>query len=128
MSMIIRPISLSPSVLEAVLDIDGQIIRYSHGYQEPVKINWPGPKGGIYTRLTFKTQDGQVETVSFDGPWALFRMYDAGNPAQLSSNSRQLTMAMGQVKGFFIVELNSTMKDYPLWSRALKQFSCPGNI
>ncbi|GAA0325122.1 type VI secretion system membrane subunit TssM [Morganella psychrotolerans] len=128
MSMIIRPVSLSPSILEAVLDIDGQIIRYSHGYQEPVKINWPGPKGGIYVRLTFKTQDGRVETVSFDGPWALFRMYDAGNPVQLSSNSRQLTIAMSAVKGFFIVELNSTMKDYPLWSRALKQFSCPGNI
>lgn len=66
-----------------------------------------------------------METVSFDGPWALFRMYDAGNPVQLSSNSRQLTIAMSAVKGFFIVELNSTMKDYPLWSRALKQFSCP---
>lgn len=44
--MIIRPISLTPSILEAVLDVDGQIINYSHGSNQPVKVDWPGPKGG----------------------------------------------------------------------------------
>ncbi|RDK86817.1 type VI secretion system membrane subunit TssM [Enterobacillus tribolii] len=128
MSMIIRPVSLTPSILEAVLDVDGQIISYSHGYSQPVHVTWPGPKGGVYIRLMFKTQDGRMETVSFDGPWAIFRMYDASNPARLSSNSRELTIAMNSVNGFFKVELSSTMKDYPLWSRALSQFSCPGSL
>ncbi|KFB99027.1 hypothetical protein GTGU_04354 [Trabulsiella guamensis ATCC 49490] len=128
MSMIIRPISLTPSIMEAVLDIDGQVIPYSHGFSQPVRVNWPGPKGGVYIRLTFKTQDGRTEAVSFDGPWAIFRMYDASNPVQLSGNSRELTIAMNSVNGFFKIELSSTMKDYPLWSRALSQFSCPGSI
>ncbi len=128
MSMIIRPISLSPNILEAVLDVDGQILSYSHGYSQPMRVEWPGPKGGVYIRLTFKTQDGKVEKVSFDGPWAVFRMYDASNPERLGSNSRELTMAMNSISGFFKVELSSTMKDYPLWSRALSQFSCPNNL
>ncbi len=128
MSMIIRPISLSPSILEAVLDVDGQVLSYSHGYSQPMRVDWPGPKGGVYIRLTFKTQSGKVETVSFDGPWAIFRMYDASNPVRLGSNSRELTIAMNSISGFFKVELSSTMKDYPLWSRALSQFSCPRNL
>lgn len=128
MSMIIRPISLSPSILEAVLDVDGQVLTYSHGYSQPMRVDWPGPKGGVYIRLTFKTQSGKVETVSFDGPWAIFRMYDASNPVRLGSNSRELTIAMNAIGGFFKVELSSTMKDYPLWSRALSQFSCPKNL
>ncbi|MHA7847784.1 type VI secretion system membrane subunit TssM [Serratia sp. D1N4] len=128
MSMIIRPISLSPTILEAVLDVDGQVLTYSHGYSQPMRVDWPGPKGGVYIRLTFKTQNGKVETVSFDGPWAIFRMYDASNPVRLSSNSRELTIAMNAISGFFKVELSSTMKDYPLWSQALSQFSCPKNL
>lgn len=128
MSMIIRPISLSPSILEAVLDVDGQVLSYSHGYSQPMRFDWPGPKGGVYIRLTFKTQSGSVETVSFDGPWAIFRMYDASNPVKLTSNSRELTIAMNSISGLFKVELSSTMKDYPLWSRALSQFSCPKNL
>lgn len=128
MSMIIRPISLSPNILEAVLDVDGQVLSYSHGYSQPMRVDWPGPKGGVYIRLTFKTQSGKIETVSFDGPWAIFRMYDASNPVKLNSNSRELTIAMNAISGFFKVELSSTMKDYPLWSQALSQFSCPKNL
>jgi type VI secretion system protein ImpL len=128
MSMIIRPISLTPSILEAVLDVDGQILTYSHGSSQPMRFEWPGPKGGVYIRLTFKTREGNVETVSFNGPWAIFRMYDASNAVPLGPNSRELTMAMNNISGFFNVELSSTMKDYPLWSKALTQFSCPKNL
>lgn len=127
-SMIIRPISLSSSILEAVLDIDGQTISYSHGSTQPTRMEWPGPRGGVYVRLTFNTADGKTETVSFDGPWALFRLYDASNPSAISSKTRELTMAMASINGIFKVELGATMNDYPLWSSALHQFSCPDTL
>ncbi|MBH2873070.1 type VI secretion protein, partial [Serratia marcescens] len=58
-------------------------------------------------------------------PWALFRMFDASNPVPLSSDRRELTMSMSSVVGVLKLELRSTMKDFPLWSRALRGFSCP---
>lgn len=125
LSMIIHPLSLSSTIAEAVLNIDGQQIVYSHGDTQPVHINWPGPKGGVYVTLTLKTQDGRAETTRFEGPWAIFRFYDASNPVVLSGNRRELTMAISNIAGFFRAELSSTMKDYPLWSRALNHFSCP---
>lgn len=124
-SMYLRPVSLSPNIMEAVLDIDGQVIRYSHGSSQPVNISWPGKNGGAYVRLSFKDMNGRMETVSFNGPWALFRLYDNSNPIAIGSDRRELTMAISSIEGAFKIELQSTVKDFPLWSKALRQFSCP---
>lgn len=124
-SMFIRPLSLTPTITEATLDIDGQVITYSHGATQPTRVNWPGPKGGSYVRLTFRTGTGQIQVANFDGPWALFRMFDASNPVPLATDRRELTMSMSSIVGVLKLELRSTMKDFPLWSRALRGFSCP---
>lgn len=124
-SMFIRPLSLTPTITEATLDIDGQVISYSHGRTQPVRVDWPGPKGGSYVRLTFRTGTGQIQVASFDGPWSLFRMFDASNPVALAGDRRELTMSMSSVVGVLKLELRSTMKDFPLWSKALRGFSCP---
>jgi len=127
-SMFLRPLSLTPTITEAVLDIDGQLVSYSHGYQESVRVDWPGPKGGSYVRLSFKTASGATQTLSFDGPWAIFRLYDASNSQPMGADRRELTLAMPSVAGILKMELRATMKDFPLWSRALKNFSCPKAI
>ncbi len=123
-SMFVQPVSLTPDIVEAVLDIDGQIIRYSHGVTQPVNINWPGKNGGAYVRLSFKDARGRIETINFNGPWALFHLYDKSNPVSVGNDRRELTMAISSLSGYFKLELLSTMKDFPLWSRALSQFSC----
>ncbi|WP_241492045.1 type VI secretion system membrane subunit TssM [Pseudomonas sp. TTU2014-080ASC] len=127
-SMFVRPLSLTPTITEAILDIDGQVITYSHGFIQPTRVEWPGPKGGSYVRLTFKTGTGQVQVANFDGPWALFRMFDASNPVAIDGDRRELTASMSSVVGVLKLELRSTMKDFPLWSRGLKGFSCPKAI
>ncbi len=124
-SMFLRPLSLSPNIMEAVLDIDGQIIRYSHGSTQPVRIQWPGKNGGAYVRLSFKDANGKIESVNFNGPWALFHLYDKSNPLIIDRDRRELTMGISSISGLFKLEIRSTMKDFPLWSRALGQFSCP---
>lgn len=123
-SMFVQPVSLSPNIVEAVLDIDGQIIRYSHGATQPVNITWPGKNGGAYVRLSYKDINGRIETISFNGPWALFHLYDKSNPVPIGNDRRELTMGISTISGYFKLELLSTMKDFPLWSQALSRFSC----
>lgn len=67
-SMFIRPLSLTPTITEATTDIDGQVINYSHGFSQPTRIDWPGPKGGSYVRLTFRTGTGQIQSPVSTGP------------------------------------------------------------
>lgn len=124
-SLYLRPLTLSPNIMEAELDIDGQVIRYSHGSTQPVNVQWPGKNGGAYVRLSFKDLNGRVESVNFNGPWALFHLYDKSNPVSIDRDRKELTMGISSMSGLFKMELRSTTNDFPLWSRALSQFSCP---
>lgn len=124
-SMFLRPLSMSPNIMEAELDIDGQVLRYSHGSMQPVSVQWPGKNGGAYVRLSFKDLNGRIESINFNGPWALFHLYDQSNPLAVGRDRHELTMGLSSINGLFKLELRSTMSDFPLWSRALRQFSCP---
>ncbi|MEW5561973.1 type VI secretion system membrane subunit TssM [Enterobacter asburiae] len=124
-SLYLRPLSLSPNIMEVELDIDGQVIRYSHGSAPPMNVQWPGKNGGAYVRLSFKDANGRIESTSLNGPWALFRLYDMSSPQAVDRDRQELTMRMQNISGAFRVELRSTLNDFPLWSRALKRFSCP---
>ncbi|MHC9060935.1 type VI secretion system membrane subunit TssM [Pantoea sp. y20] len=125
-ALYLRPLSLSPNIVEAVLDIDGQVIRYSHGNMQPINVLWPGKNGGAYVRLSFKDVNGRIESVNFNGPWALFRLYDMSNPVPLDRDRQELTMGISSMNGLFKMELRSTLNDFPLWSKALRHFPCPG--
>ena len=122
-SFVVRPVEMDPSIMEAVLDIDGQLLRYSHGVPQSIKVDWPGPRGGSHARLTLKMLAGQVEGVSFDGPWALFRMYDGASPSSISADRKLLNFRIPG--GTFSLEIQSTSADSALWSNTLSKFNCP---
>lgn len=124
-SMFVYPVSLSNSVLEATLDIDGQEISYSHGYAIPTRVEWPGPAKGSYVRLSLKKANGDFETFNFTGPWALFHLYDQSKIYVKNNNSRELRIENKNTKDSFVFEIRSTMNEFPLWSKSLRQFSCP---
>lgn len=125
-SLFLLPLSLSTTVAEVILDIDGQIVNYSHGSATPYKLEWPGPKKGSYVRVTFKMASGHLETINYEGPWALFRFYDASHVRRQKTDRREMTFHLPAIDGLFRYEIRSTMLDFPLWSQALTRFSCPG--
>jgi|GEM_PF-1734652 len=121
--MMVRPLALDAKVLEAVLDIDGQVITYAHGMGTPISIQWPGPQRGVSAKLTMRGVDGSEDTLVFDGPWALFRLYDAGHAGPLVNDTRELRLATRV--GAFTVQLRAATRDFPLWLTALSRFQCP---
>ena len=86
MKLDIKPIALDASISQLVLDIDGQVVKYSHGPQVSVPVQWPGPKGSSQVRLyATLAGGGNTPSQSFEGPWALFRLLDR---AQLQPTSQ----------------------------------------
>lgn len=122
---LLTPQFLSINIAEAVLDIDGQIVRYAHDQTQPIRITWPGPKGGSYVRLTFKSTSGNLQTTMFEGPWALFHLYDAATVIRRSADSRELSLLLDGSSGSFSFLIRATQKEFPLWSRMLRNFKCP---
>jgi type VI secretion system protein ImpL len=124
-SFFLSPVVLSSNIAEAVLDIDGQVLRYSHGQSQPVRMEWPGPKGGSYVRMTFQTLDGGIQTSMLEGPWALFRFYDSATVSNLRNDTRELTVMLSGTPGSYRFNIRSAQQDFPLWSRTLRNFECP---
>jgi type VI secretion system protein ImpL len=121
--MILRPLGMDANVLEATLDIDGQIVSYAHGMGSPISVQWPGPRRGVSARLTMRGTDGREDTIAFEGPWALFRLYDAGQAGPLVNDARELRLSTRV--GSFTLQLRAATRDFPLWLGALGSFQCP---
>lgn len=122
---LLSPVVLSSNIAEATLDIDGQVVHYSHGQSQPVRMEWPGPKGGSYVRITFLTSGGAIQTAIFEGPWALLRFYDAASVSIRGQDTRELTIMLNDVSGSYRINIRALQQNFPLWSKNLRNFTCP---
>lgn len=122
-----KPIDMDPSISQFILDIDGQIVKYSHGPQIPVSIQWPGPRGSSQVRLQISpiTPNGKSGGV-FNGPWALFRMFDT---IQITPIQDDIFMAIFDINGRkvkFEISTHSILNPFRL--NDLTQFRCPEKL
>lgn len=117
----IRTIKMDNDILTMALDVDGQLLRYSHGPQAVQQVNWPGSGGTSQVRLSLGLANGTSATMVTNGFWALNRLFDRGKQQPGSSAlSRQVTFNIDghQVTLEFIP--NSIRNPFQL-----PGFSCP---
>ncbi|MDB5815051.1 MAG: type secretion protein [Rhodocyclales bacterium] len=123
-----KPVDMDPSITNFVFDVDGQLIKYSHGPQVPQSVTWPGPKGGLEVRIQM-TPPGASGTsgAALDGPWSLFRMLDKANiqPAGAPEKVR-VTFAIDGRSTVFDVTSGSVQNPFRL--RELAEFRCPTGL
>ncbi len=72
----LKPESLSNSVKQFTLNIDGQMLKFNSHSSEPSVIHWPGPDSNFVT-LRFETRTQPQPTETKTGPWAWFKVLDA---------------------------------------------------
>lgn len=127
-SLTFKPIDMDPDITQFILDIDGQVIKYSHGPQVPVSIQWPGPRGSSQVRVQISPalpngRSGQV----FDGPWALFRVFD--NVQIESSPQPEKLIATFNIDGRkaqFEIITRSVLNPFRLME--FRDFKCPSRL
>jgi type VI secretion system protein ImpL len=122
------PIEMDASITQFLLDVDGQVIRYAHGPQVPVVVQWPGTKGTNQVRLQISPppstgSSGWVE----NGPWALFRLLDRADIEQSDQPERfRVTFNVEGRKATFEVLASSVQNPFRL--RELAEFHCPARL
>lgn len=120
----IMPLDLDPSISEWSIDVDGQVIRYAHGPQAPMSVQWPGPNGTNQVRLQVVGQTGAGDGFVTSGPWALLRLFD--HASLLRTGTTEKTQARFNVGGkSFAVEVTSSSVRNPLSLPQLESFKCP---
>lgn len=128
MQLEFKPLEMDASITQLILDVDGQLVKYSHGPQVPMTVKWPGPRGSTQVRLQLSPPSaagtsGQV----FEGPWALFRMLDRARVESTGQPEKfVVSFSLDGRKAQFEVTTNSVSNPFRL--PELAQFRCPERL
>ncbi|HMN20123.1 MAG TPA: type VI secretion system membrane subunit TssM [Ottowia sp.] len=124
-----RPVEMDASITQFILDVDGQLVRYSHGPVVPMAVQWPGPKGSnqVRVQLSPPSAGGGASGLTVDGPWALFRAFDQAQLEPADAPERFfITFAIDGRRTRLEVTANSVQ--HPVRLRELREFACPRGL
>lgn len=111
---------LDPDTLRFSLVLDGQTYEYRHGPDRPVALKWPGATAGPVI-VTFEGRSAR-ETMSFEGPWAFFRLADSAPVETVSDTSYIFDLQKGGRSARLRFTADSIRN--PFGRSLLRQFSC----
>ncbi|CEE91008.1 type VI secretion system membrane subunit TssM [Xenorhabdus nematophila] len=77
----IEPLSLTGNKRRALLNLDGQLVDYSHGRSNVARLIWPNSmRAGTESKLTLMPDRSNLapRSLSFMGPWAQLRLINSG--------------------------------------------------
>ena len=117
----VTPIELDVAATRFVLELDGQSFEYRHGPERPSRATWPGPNPGA-AAATFEARSGGRPNLVFDGPWAWFRLVDAGQVHSETELRHVVNFASGGHQARVRIEALSVWN--PWASEEWQQFRC----
>ena len=120
-----KPVQMDASIQQFILDVDGKIVRYAHGPQVPVRVQFPGPGGRSQIRMSISPPPPSGPAgATYAGPWALFRMFDDVKIEETGQAER--FVATISVEGRRTVfEMFASSVRNPFRLPELSQFHCP---
>ncbi|HBC7422203.1 TPA: type VI secretion system membrane subunit TssM [Serratia marcescens] len=126
---VVEPVELTASKRRSVLNLDGQLVEYSHGRRQKVPLVWPNAlRDGAESKLTLIPDDGarSPRSLGFTGPWAMFRLLDAGNRTQVSRGS--FDVRFGVDDGAMTWRVYSDADHSPFATGLFSQFRLPETL
>jgi type VI secretion system protein ImpL len=86
----LEPLNLSNNKRRSVVNIDGQLVEFSHGPRQSIPLVWPNTlRDTVESRITLVPVqvNRSPRSLSESGPWALFRLLDRADLTGVSSTS-----------------------------------------
>ena len=123
-----KPVEMDPSILQFTLDIDGQLISYAHGPELAIPVQWPAAHGASHVSVQLTPAPGSdVGPLSYDGPWALFRMLDRMKIEPTAQPER--FFATFDIEGRQVrLEVAAGSVQNPFGLAELRAFRCPEGL
>ncbi|MBR9872052.1 MAG: type VI secretion system membrane subunit TssM [Gammaproteobacteria bacterium] len=86
----LEPLNLTNNKRRAVVNIDGQLVEFSHGPRQSIPLVWPNTlRDSVESRITLVPiqVNRSPRSISERGPWALFRLLNKAEITGVSSNA-----------------------------------------
>lgn len=123
----IEPLGLSANQRTSLLDLDGQLIAYTHGPSQITGIVWPNTLGQqVRSNLTLLRQNGNSSSLGYHGPWSLFRLLSRGSLNGRTATSVDLSFRTGD--GVMRYRLNAEKAFNPITQQPFKGFQLPRGL
>lgn len=121
----LRLSAIEPTLKELVIDIDGQVSKLSTSGQA-VTVSWPSQRVSSVINISTGLGD-RGPKFRFDGPWALFRMFD-GFQVEPGGSSDKFSLIMNLEGKRVQMEVAFASAFNPYQLREIKQFRCPAAL
>jgi type VI secretion system protein ImpL len=124
----LKPVGMSPEITHLNLTIDGQQLSYAHGPVITTPMTWPGPANtGQVSLQLLPRLAGRTSSLTFESPWALFRLFDEATMSR-GSRSEQflLDFSIGKRNVRFDLRASSAINPFKL--NDLNNFRCPRQL
>ncbi|MBV4491873.1 type VI secretion system membrane subunit TssM [Pseudomonas oryzicola] len=123
----IEPLGLSANQRTSLLDLDGQLIAYTHGPSQITGIVWPNTLGQqVRSNLTLLRQNGNSSSLGYRGPWSMFRLLSRGALNGRTATSVDLSFRTGD--GVMRYRLNAEKAFNPITQQPFKGFHLPRGL
>ncbi|MGC7836922.1 type VI secretion system membrane subunit TssM [Pseudomonas wayambapalatensis] len=123
----IEPLGLSANQRTSLLDLDGQLISYTHGPRQITGIVWPNTLGQhVRSNLTLLRQNGNSSSLEYRGPWSMFRLLSRGSLNGRTATSVDLSFRTGD--GVMRYRLNAEKAFNPITQEPFKGFQLPRGL
>jgi len=123
----IEPLGLSANQRTSLLDLDGQLISYTHGPSQIAGIVWPNTQGQqVRSNLTLLRQNGNSSSLEYRGPWSMFRLLSRGSLNGRTATSVDLSFRAGD--GVMRYRLNAEKAFNPITQEPFKGFRLPRGL
>jgi len=120
----IRAVEMEDGMKEMNLEIDGTVFKFLAGNTTPVTVTWPSTR--VASQIRLSTTPG-TNTIVFDGPWALFRMFERFDVQPTAQPERFVVpMLLEGRKARLEVTASSVFNPFRL--KEIQQFRCPGSL
>nr|WP_255709877.1 type VI secretion system membrane subunit TssM [Lelliottia sp. WAP21] len=124
----VETVQLSASKRRSVLNLDGQLMDYSHGRNFTSKLVWPNTmREGNESKLTLVgTGSKAPRSISYTGPWAQFRLFGAGQLTSVDDNTFDVRFTVDS--GYMIYRVHVDNEDNPFAGGLFSSFKLPETL
>ncbi|WDY59993.1 type VI secretion system membrane subunit TssM [Pseudomonas sp. PSKL.D1] len=123
----IEPLGLSTNQRTSLLDLDGQLISYTHGPGQITGIVWPNTLGRqVRSNLTLLRLNGQSSSLEYRGPWSMFRLLSRGSLNGRTETSVDLSFRTAD--GVMRYRLSAQKAFNPITQQPFKDFRLPRGL
>lgn len=125
----LEPLHLSSNKRRSVMNVDGQLVEFSHGPSQSIPLVWPNTlRDSVESRVTLVPTEvnRSPRSISENGPWALFRLMDEADITGVSSSAVDVRFALDD--GEMRYRLHAGSNTNPFTQELLAGYQVPRSL